>query len=224
LIIPDEVFGEKFYGYSLSEYSQLFGLADYLKEINFTGKFYTFHYRRFNSLKRGSVTSTNYTHAYAVSPQDAPSFFPTEEELLQLGDSLLVGPALNVGTLASNYVRHHCVEDFSAFMISLIKTEGFNEERCKSFINTEILFPAPTIAVNQSNIFFKHMKILKSVWAHFAANFYSKRLGYQTRVGGFLLERLHSFLLYEEIMKENLKIVQGHQIIVSDTQFIPPSN
>jgi hypothetical protein len=73
-------------------------------------------------------------------------------------------------------------------------------------------------------IFHEHMKILQEAWLLFAKKFYVPRLGYQRRVGGFLLERLHSFLLYE-IFFPNIKmpVVEANQIIVSDSLTVATS-
>ena len=109
-------------------------------------------------------------------------------------------------SIAHQYSSAHLVEDFSKFILSLNSLNGFNEKHCENFINCEILFPAPSLGITRVDIFLKHMAILKLAWEHFSNHFSISRDGYQRRVGGFLLERLHSFLLYEEItVKKNYR-------------------
>jgi hypothetical protein len=84
-----------------------------------------------------------------------------------------------------------------------------------------MLIPAPSLGVTRADIFLKHMAILKLAWEHFSNHFSISRDGYQRRLGGFLLERLHSFLLYEDInIQKNYSVFQGHQITISDSLII----
>ena len=105
-------------------------------------------------------------------------------------------------------------------MISLYFAGGFDEQRCKNFINYQILLPAPSLGVFRVDIFLKHMEVLKVVWAHFAEHFFVARDGDQRRVGGFLLERLHSFLICEEASNKIYNVVHGNRVVVSDSLVI----
>ena len=77
--------------------------------------------------------------------------------------------------------------------------------------------PAPSLGVFRVDIFLKHMEVLKMVWTHFAEHFLVPRDGYQRRVGGFLLERLHSFLICEEVINKIYNVFHGNQVVVSDS-------
>ena len=44
------------------------------------------------------------------------------------------------------------------------------------------------------------MNILKETWAEFSDHYFFKRDGYQRRVAGYLMERLHSVLLCKWLM------------------------
>lgn len=225
LIVPDDLYGEKFDGFILSEYTQLFGLADYLKDAPRDEKFYIFQYRKFISLKQPTTLSANLPYAYPCSSTESSLFFPSQDELSRLGDELLSGKAIcNIGSIAEFYAESHDVNDFSAFMISLSSSPGFNERRCKNFINYKILLPAPSLGIFRVDIFLKHMEILKMVWTHFAEHFFVAREGYQRRVGGFLLERLHSFLICEEIINNIYNVFHGNQVVISDSSIIEPNS
>ena len=221
LIVPDDLYGEKFDGRILAEYTQLFGLAEYLKDAPRDEKFYIFQYRKFISLRQPSTLSTNQPYAYAASSTESALLFPSQDELSVLGDELLIGNAfINFGTFSKHYEISHHGSDFSAFMISLYSAGGFNEQRIKNFINYPILLPAPSLGVFRVDIFLKHMEVLKVVWAHFAEHFLVARHGYQRRVGGFLLERLHSFLICEDISNKIYNVVHGNRVVVSDSLVI----
>ena len=126
--------------------------------------------------------------------------------------------------MAANYARFHVTEDFAAFTISLSRLPEFPETRCLDFINCKHLFPAPSLGVVPVGLFLRHMHTLRAVWAHFGKHFLQGRSAYQRRVGGFLLERLHSFLIYEElVIQKRMSLQQGSQIVVSDSPRITAS-
>jgi len=221
LIVPDDLYGEKFHGHILSEYTQLFGLAEYLKDARRDEKFYIFQYRKFISLKQPTTLSTNQPYAYSASSTESVLLFPREDELLGPMSDVLVGTGItNFGTINEQYGRCHNINDFSAFIASINSVEEFDEQFCKRFINYPILLPAPSLGVFRVDIFLKHMELLKVVWAHFAEYFFVARDGYQRRVGGFLLERLHSFLICEEVSNNIYNIAHGNQVVVSDSLVI----
>lgn len=224
LIVPDDLYGDKFHGSVLSEYAQLFGLAEFLKNVSISEKFYIFQYRKFISLQPGHQRSTNVPYVFSSSPEEGSRLFPSKDELSRHSEKLLFGPAVYIRSMAHQYSLNHHVEDFSRFILSLNSLDGFDEKRCDNFINCELLIPAPSLGVTCTDIFLKHMAILKLAWEHFSNHFSTSRDGYQRRVGGFLLERLHSFLLYEEInIKKKYSVFQGHQIVISDSQIIKPT-
>ena len=221
IIVQDDLYGSKFHGRILSEYAQLFGLAEFLKDAPKHEKFYIFQYRKFISLRQPTVSNPNSPYPYSCNTDESNLFFPSQDELSKLGNELLLGKVLgNLGSLAEFYAVNHNVNDFSAFIISLYSAAGFDEQRCKSFINYQILLPAPSLGVFRVDIFLKHMEVLKMTWGHFAEHFFVARDEYQRRVGGFLLERLHSFLICEEITNNIYTVAHGNQVVVSDSLII----
>lgn len=224
LVIPDDSLGERFHGNCLSEYTQLMGLAETLINSPREERIYICQYRKFLAFRQGCQQSNNVTYAYSSSKVEAESLFPSQDELSALDRSFLLGPIVKTRSLAHHYATHHMIEDFVAFCISLNSIEYFTEERCKNFINCKFLIPSPSLGVCSIDVFLKHMKILKEVFNHFSSNFLVSRSGYQRRVGGFLLERLHSFLLYEEIyIKKTINARHGFQIVISNSPIIRPT-
>ncbi len=220
LLVPEDYLGDNFHGSMLSEYLQLFGLADYLSSSNVSGpSVFIFQYRKFLSLRQGTTRATNLPYCFASPGEEATSLFITDDELDQLSQTLLVGPCGRVErNLADHYGRHHFVEDFSCFVMALREIDGFDRARVKNFINCSVLFPAPSLGKFSTSMFLSHMGTLRTAWEVFASHYLQTRRGYQRRVGGFLLERLHSFLLYEYLApSKDACVKHGSQIVVSDT-------
>ena len=221
LIIPDDKFGARFHGSILSEYTQLLGLAEFLKDAPAFEKIYIFQYRKFISFRPGLQLSINQPYSYASPPNEGVELFPRPDEFLTLGDALLLGPAIKIRSIAHHYAQFHLVEDFSKFIFSLKSLNKFTGKRCEEFINCDLLLPAPSLGVIRVDIFLRHMQILRAVWENFSSNFSINHRGYQRRLGGFLLERLHSFLLYEEVsINQTIQAHHGYQIVISDSPSI----
>ena len=224
LVIPDSSYGELFHGNILSEYTQLFGLVEHLKSSNsaLDEKIYIFQYRKFISLKKTLSISTNNPWTFTADSVLAESIFPNLNELDSLPCSYLLGPCVNFSqSLAKSYSISHLIEDFVGFCIALRSVPEFTAKRCSAFLNCEILIPAPSLGVTTIGKLIEIMDILKVVWSEFASNYYTPRTGYQRRVGGFLLERLHSYLLYEFFfIQGNKGALSGYQITVSDNTHV----
>jgi hypothetical protein len=221
LIIPDDSYGNRFHGSILSEYCQLFGLADYLKKNRKPDNIYVFQYRKFSSLRRGAVQGSNMPYAYACNRDEANNLFPSKASLAALGDAMMVGPAVKVQSLSSHYATVHHPEDFSCFAVALKSVDGFDDARIRKFVNCDVLFPAPSLGFFKFQYLSDHLETLKQAWEVYSRHYFKAREGYQRRVGGFLLERLHSYLIYEDILNgTGLKAVQGFQIVVSDSDVI----
>lgn len=223
ITIPDDFYGEKFHGDILSEYTQLFGLADYLnKNENQDERIYIFQYRKFITIKSARQVSSNVPYLHAYSPIEAPIYFPAVVSLSEL-PGLLIGPVVKFKSVAHQYAKTHLIEDYCKFMCSLSFSDEFNVERCGNFADCKFLIPAPSLGITQVGLFISQMNTLRRIWSHFYKFFYNQRHGYQRRVGGFLLERLHSFLVIEEINKNIHKYSVGKQIVVSNSLHISPS-
>jgi hypothetical protein len=223
LVIPDNSLGPALDGKILSEYTQLFGLAEHSMITEELPRMYVFQYRKFISLSPGYTQASNVPYAYASKPSEANALFPRHSDLSALGGLGLVGPICQVRSLVDQYVKHHFAEDMCAFCATLTRVDGFDPSRIARFINCPLLLPTPSLGLVDAEIFLDHMKILRSAWELFAADFFQKRTGYQRRVGGFLLERLHSFLMTELLEGGDYAATLGFQIIVSDNPMIVPT-
>lgn len=224
MIVPDDAFGEKNHGSILSEYTQLMALYDVLRESDPEEYFYMFQYRKFVSPKPGHRQSPNMPYAFSCRANEADALFPSSDDLASLHGLLMTTPPLPIQSMAYNYSAFHLAEDFAAFMISLRSTGFFDDRRCMQFINCNILYPSSSLGLHKTGIFLRHMEIMMAAWTHFAENFHVRRDGFQRRSGGFLLERLQGFLLYEELMTNKVpRAEHNHLIVVSETLAVQPT-
>jgi len=218
IAVADDFLGDRFHGDILSEYVQLFGLARHLAGAEAEARICIFQYRKFLALGPGARRSTNMAYAFASPAEEAAALFPGPRTLGTLRQSLMVGPALAVRSLAGQYGDCHRAEDFVAFVLSLSQIEGFDLERCARFAGCPVLFPAPSLGIHRIGDFRRDMAVLERVWGDHAGRFpVRRRKGYQRRVGGFLLERLHSFLLQERLLRQEESCFFASQIVVSDS-------
>ena len=223
IIITDDKYGESFHGKILSEYTQLFGLAEELSKEKEVSTIHIFQYRKFLSILQPQRLSTNCITNYATREDEAKKLFPSEAEMERLSGQYLIGPAIKVRSLAHNYASSHLVEDFTNFCVALKALPNFSDERLSRFIYCEIFLPIPSLGSIPSDIFVEMMGELRSAWKEFAGRFYQPREGYQRRVGGFLLERLHGYLLYENIKRKRISVQQGFQNVVTDKDYVEQS-
>lgn len=224
---PDDYFGNLFHGNILSEYAQLFVLAEHLRsrsDLN-SIRIFVFQYRKFLSLQPTSLQSSNNPWSFVTSSTEAKHYFPNQEALLTSNSNFLIGPIVNFGhSLSKGYAVSHIADDFVAFCISLRTHKNFSDERCEQFFRSEHLIPAPALSMQPANFFIYCMDVLREVWGNYCRRFYKAREGYQRRVGGFLLERLHSYLIYEHlVLLRRDTAAQGYQITVSGSEYITPT-
>lgn len=223
IVIADDLFGQAFHGSILSEYTQLFGLAERLKSFpERPDALYLFQYRKLVSRLPGSRLSTNMPYAYVCNPKDAARLYLSGPVSDSLATRLLTGPALSHHrTVAFRYASSHLVEDFVAFAAACSMSGALDPSGISRFINGNILIPSPSLGQIPTPLFLEVMEKLRRVWTVFARHFLKARDGYQRRVGGFLLERLHGFLLLEHLRTRDPNTrVAGNLIVVSDSHVI----
>lgn len=223
LEVPDDCFGPRFHGEMLAEYTQLFALADFLKNHSADfEKFYIFQYRKFLALKTPSNLSQNMPYCYAATGEESTKIFPSQQELDALPTDFLLSPNVRFDvTLAKGYAKSHVIEDFVCLTLAMREVPGFDLARCDRFINSLDMIPVPSLGVMTAPLFIQNMTVLRAVWDVFSTHYLKKREGYQRRVGGFLLERLNSFLLQEQFVDQNIApVTWGNQVTVSDTEFV----
>jgi hypothetical protein len=219
LLVPEDHFGLGWEGQVLSEYAQLFGLADALAAGDRSEDILLFQYRKFVSIRHSGQRWEERPYAFACSPDEAEGLFVTDADLALREGRTLVGPLVPVPSLAAQYAQYHPAEDFTRFGLALTTVEGFDLDRSAALASCRFLIPSPALGIFSVPTFLRHMSILHQAWAAFLERYYVPREGYQRRVGGFLLERLHSFLLLDDAARDELVLAPGYQMVVLN----PPS-
>ena len=86
------------------------------------------------------------------------------------------------------------------FAVACAESDVLNQADIKYFTTISGIIPSPSVCFIQVDLFIKIMKNLKTVWDYYYPSYHIPRTGYQHRVSGYLLERLHSFLLCKWLM------------------------
>lgn len=221
--VPDDRYGAGFDGHVVSEYTQLRALAEMLEQEGSNDDVYIMQYRRFLGVEQPLRVSSNLSYAYATRPVEAPGMFPGKSALRSLSGQRMACPLVSFRNgVAGQYCEFHHADDFACFAMALTEVEGFDHKRRQHFLSMTNHFPAPSLGVMPATILIAQMKPLVAAWNVFYEHYYVPREGGQRRVGGFLLERLHSFLLFEEL-ERGVELLEGYLNIVSDTDKIQPT-
>jgi hypothetical protein len=206
----------------LSEYSSLFQLCNQLKsEGRVTGQITIAQYRRFVLNVPLGLKSTNLPWARVLSPLDMADL-PISDEVLPLpGNSYLIGSGLPlpIGMLG-NYAHAHYTRDILRFTADLVDGGIFTNPEAFNFLSQPILIPSPSCGSFPLDTFLKIMGTLeKAAGIYFENGYKAYDDRHQGRVCGALIERLNSYLLLEQLIKEgqNMERVMGSTTIVSDS-------
>lgn len=226
--VSDDWGGAPLDGRVLSEYCQLFWLSNQLINGNTDKRFLVLsQYRKFISLKPGNIRASNVPYSFIATSQDALDLLLSDSQIRRLLDNqkrCITGPVLKVGSIIQNYARYHVLSDFLRFCDQMLLTRQFNPDFVARFTSCSSLIPAPSLGLHPLTEFLSDMANLWKVWQNFYHASYVKREGYQRRVGGFLLERLHSFLIYERMMHNPDQHFIGHQyVVVESGHHAPPT-
>ncbi|MEO8277768.1 MAG: hypothetical protein ABI639_16260 [Thermoanaerobaculia bacterium] len=211
---------------ALSEYAQFFGLAERIAAGDVVAdSVYLFQYRKFLSFLEGPRRSTNIPYAFVADAAGAEALMPSLERLLESPEPILVGPSLKCSdSISDQYASSHLPEDFLGLIAACESLELLQGERLDAFRKAGFLLPSPTLCRIDAPFLVELAATLAAVWREFAERFYVRREGYQRRVGGFLLERLHGFLLRERMAaagrSEPAAMAAMELIVISDSPHI----
>lgn len=201
LVIDDNRFGPDIDGGSLAEYSQLFALSEMLQSGDVVADdLFLFQYRKFLSPKEGGLESRA-PWVKVLRALDAAGMFPTEQQLDDVQGRIIVGSLFNLGaSLSSNYAMVHVIDDLVMFSAACATCPDLNQADLRSLATLRGFIPSPALSYTRADVFIRVMNILSQVWKEFSTHYHVKRDGYQRRVAGYLLERLHSVLLCKWLM------------------------
>ncbi|MBL8339941.1 MAG: hypothetical protein JNL30_00620 [Rubrivivax sp.] len=218
IVLADQRFGPGIHGAALAEYSQLFGLQDLLEAGDLVAdRLYLFQYRKFIGLREGGLPATA-PWLRIAPPAQARALMPTEAELHAVTMPVVVGSMLALGnSVAQNYARVHVIDDLVTFAACL-GAAGFDAAAVRRFASFQGLLPSPALCLVDTPLFLAHLRTLRAAWTAFTRGSTAvRREGYQMRVAGYLLERLHSHLLCQGLADGTQPHVGlGHRYVVMD--------
>ena len=217
LVIADDRFGAGVNGAMLAEYSQLFGLHDMIEAGDVAAdRLYLFQYRKFVGFRFGGSAATA-PWVRIADPREAFALFPDLEQLQAARHDIVVGSMQPLGaSVAHHYALVHVVDDLAMFTACLHGC-GFEPAAIRRFATFQGMVPSPALCLVETAEFVRQMRVLRGVWDEFARHYCVAREGYQMRVAGYLLERLHSHLLCEALgAGTRAEIGVGHRFVVVD--------
>lgn len=225
VVIEDHRFGPDIDGAALAEYSQLFALAEMMAAGDVAADdLYLFQYRKFISPNSGGVESTA-PWLKVLTPKSADPVFPSLAQLASAKDSrVIVGSFFPLGeSISGNYARVHVIEDLVMFAAACANVSDLRPEDIRALATLQGIIPSPALCYIKSDLFVRTMVILRRVWKEFVAHYQIRREGYQRRVPGYLLERLHSVLLCRWLLEgtePNVHIWQRY-VVAATTESEP---
>ena len=217
VVIEDTRFGHGGDGAELAEYSQLFGLQEMLISGDVVAdRLYLFQYRKFIGFKAGGLQATA-PWVRIAPPEETGTLMPSMDELQASRHAVVVGSMFPLGgSVAKNYAMVHVIDDLVAFAACLGAC-GMDPRSVRQFASFQGLLPSPTLCLVDTELFLRQMVVLRAAWDEYARYARMAREGYQRRVAGYLLERLHSHLLCQWLMDGSQGSVGiGHRYVVLD--------
>lgn len=194
-VIPDDSLGPLYDGRVLSEYLQLFVLAD--KWRGSDELIHLFQYRRFLTSKSPPPDSSVFDGNVFVEPEIAQLLVPRAERLASVA-ALTVGSIMRYA-VAEQYGRFHPPEDLANFARAAAFSGALTQAEAEQFYAAKVFLVSPTIGIYPAAMLVEHLEIMRKAWDYFRDCYYVPREGYQRRVGGYLLERLQSYLVLRHI-------------------------
>jgi hypothetical protein len=206
----------------LSEYSSLFQLCNQLRnEGNTSGQITIAQYRRFVLNIPLGLKSTNLPWARVLTPQDIRDLAIRDEVLPMPGNTYLIGSGLPLPMgMLGNYADAHYTRDILQFTANMVDGNVLTNQQAFNFLSQPILIPSPSCGTFPLDAFLKIIGTLeKAASIYFEDGYKAYDDRHQGRVCGALIERLNSYLLFEELIEagQHLQQVMGSTTIVSDT-------
>jgi hypothetical protein len=205
VLISDSRFGTSIDGGSLAEYSQLFGLAELIRSGDVaTDRLHLFQYRKFIS-PRYIHPDNSEDWASRISPDVADTLFPSEGDLSNSTFQLLIGSEFALSrSISKDYADAHESEDFIQFLVACHSCGVLNYDDIRQITSMRRIIYSPALCIIESAIFLSLIEKLNKCWKEYSLNFHTQRIDYQRRVSGYLLERLHSYLIYKSMIQRDI--------------------
>lgn len=208
-------------GNLLGEYGSLFSLRRSLEESSRDyDQIIVSQYRRFVTSVPLGESSTNKFWTRVISNDEAGRIKNMEIFDPKQGSIELISNAIQVpGGIIRNYAESHHLRDILRFTAAQIDAQNFSADEMMEFLHFPILIPAPSCGSFQfKNFMATHRKLEAAASAFYSNGFVPHKDPYQGRVLGFLIERLHSFLLIKNVLSsgQDLANSMGVGITIAD--------
>jgi hypothetical protein len=224
ITIADDEFGPQ--GHTLSEYVQLIWLFRNFEQIVGEADYVRlFQYRKFIASRRIGKPS-NLAYARWLRPNDIAhcSAEFSRHSSGELVSSPLDLPRRHSMTMATQYARAHNFEDLLAFTEFLRSAEILTDKSAAEFMAQSDLIPSASLGVFRRQTLKLILESLTKASSFVESNAFVTRNGEQRRNMGFLLERLHSFLIFQHILETGVNIAIGQIAVINESPIIAPSH
>lgn len=217
--IPDSIYGE--HGHTLSEYGQLIWLSKNIDKLLPNYEYVRiFHYRRFTSKESYNVAikAENNEWTFTIKECSIPLL---ADNFIRLSQFELFNTLINFENgVIGQYAGAHILEDFLNFTNFLVEKNIIDTKLALEFLSQKKFIPACNTGVFKIENFKKQFQILDQASGFLHSANFKIREGYQRRSMGFLLERLHSFLIMKWILGGVSPENHGINYLISDTPFM----
>jgi len=208
----------------LSEYHTLFMLRRKLEESGHNEGLLTIcQHRRFVLNQALGQPALNLPSSWMINAATAASL---DTQLLEprQGDYLIGSPLVLASNILDQYHLHHPLRDLLRFLADLIDAGLINAGDAHNILNLKVFIPVPGCGVFPVRAFLKIFSLLEQCTRAWHAAGYIPRSEYQSRVTGFMLERLNSYLLICYMTENGVDFAQavGHTTVVSEGNVLKP--
>ncbi len=217
LVIPDERLGVV--GQSLSEYSQLFWLAENIRGLAPEATHVRIvHYRRFCSTEPPDPKFRNAYQPWAsmLGDEDARDLLKRQVKIPASGFLFNTPATFGDGGVLKQYAQYHELEDLLLFASYLTASSKMSKEQVIKFLTRSEIVPSCNIGTFPVQYFVDQMVQLGSAAEFMFHHRYINRAGYQRRNMGYLMERLQSHLIIDDIENQRAPFSFGSNVILSE--------
>lgn len=205
------------HGDTLSEYAQLMWLSENFEKVCDGYEFLRiFHYRRFTSIHQHSAgqPSTNLPWARVIDSNELESF---ESDFSKSSTHEVYNTLTTVPTgVLGQYSANHDLLDYIEFTKFLIESQMMTHDQGVLFLRQDQFIPSCNIGIFHKPRLQVVLSILTAAAEFRKSPNFQRKNGAQRRSMGFLLERLHSFLLLQILEIDSQAIKIGQNYVLAD--------